>query len=582
MNLDYNKLNNIYYEDNHIIWYLKFKSYSPYADEQQWVFAFENTKKYPEANMKRDMVHVLNCLKKGYPLDKIYSELDILTEIQNELISQNLIVSDSADDVDVNSEVMKLNNSQLLDLLKKYGIKSSGKRKKLVKLAIENIPSYEFDNAEFEITPDGEEFLAENEWIRYYDFALTSFIFDDFYMYIEENDGETFDLVLDFIDKHFEIAKHDEKFGYYDACLKAKALAYLYDKDYHSSLIWELKRFIFRTNPQYYSYIDYYFDLLIFDPTNIDCINHLKRELEIYDITELFDESWDESDLKKQYLTKEETFSYLKRSLKCDDLDSLSDHFKDKYLDTADEYFNFSLYYYKKHYYLLSSEFFDYVLDYDQTHNEALYYESLSFIHLKDWQWAGTRIDEALKIKHDNSKYLTAKGIILFETGKKDEAIKYFKNALKINPNDSMIYNAIGVCYNHAGENNKALDYFNKAIDLSGEYIRPVLNKAKIHIGLKEYDKAEECFKQASLISDTDENYLIEKGCYNLIRKDFENAEKCFNECLKRHPKSVQVLELKYLSLYELGYKKEYNEYKNNLSKLDLLFVKKFENYLKD
>ena len=115
---------------------------------------------------------------------------------------------------------------------------------------------------------------------------------------------------------------------------------------------------------------------------------------------------------------------------------------------------------------------------------------------------------------YDNAKYLIVKGIILFETNEVEESKKYFKKALNLNSDDSTILNTIGVCYTRFGN-------IDKAISFSKDYIRPVINKAKLFIDSARFDEAYECFNQAKEISAIDRNYLIDNACYLLIKKDF-------------------------------------------------------------
>ena len=576
--MNYNKLNEILYDENNIIWYLKVESHSLLEQETQFKFSFNDGGSFQD-DLTHDIYHVLESLEDN-SLDDAISKVEKQLEVKEELLNKYLTGDDSSN-INVAEEIHKLNNSQLVALLNKYNIKSSGKKKKLVNLAIKNIPAHEFGSKNYEINSAGEKFLKEHEWIRYYDKTLTSFDFNDFSKFISENDGEYYQLVFDFIDKHLKLARKNENFIYYEKCMEAISLNYLSQKDYQNCLNSELKRFIFRMNPQYYSYIDYYPEYLIFNPENVFYIKALINELEITNIEDMFYKMWDELNLKKEFVSKDIAFDYFSNSIENEaDLDDLTSEYDEKYFSIAKEYFDLSLYYYHNHDFLISSEFFEFAIENDPTCIESLYYEALSFIHYRDFEMANSRIDEVLEKDSNNAKYLNVKAIVLFENNEIEESKKCFKKALDLNSDDSKILNTIGVCYARFGNVDKAMEYFDKAISFSKDYIRPILNKAKLFIDSTQFDKADECFNEVEEISSIDKNYLIDKACYLLIKKDFDNALDILNLYLDTYPDLAMILHLKHMCLNELGYNEEYKKYLDNLSRYDKLSFDKLEKYL--
>ena len=69
--------------------------------------------------------------------------------------------------------------------------------------------------------------------------------------------------------------------------------------DLNACLDCEWKRFIYRLNPEFYSYIDYYSEHLIVDYENIFYIENLIKELDVDNLEDLFKQNWNELDLKK-------------------------------------------------------------------------------------------------------------------------------------------------------------------------------------------------------------------------------------------------------------------------------------------
>ena len=97
-------------------------------------------KDYPSGYVDWDLYRVLNCMENGHDLDSILFRLNFnsslsIEMIKDVLINQNLIESIGSDNtIDIKEEISKLNASELSNLLKKYNIPVSGKKKKLMKL----------------------------------------------------------------------------------------------------------------------------------------------------------------------------------------------------------------------------------------------------------------------------------------------------------------------------------------------------------------------------------------------------------------------------------------------------------------
>lgn len=582
--LNYNKLNKILYDNNNIVSYINNSAYSIFDDENLSTYFLEELIGLGDnnslINILRDVFNVLNCIKKGYNLNVIYSNnyfYSNKTEINDYLFENNMIKTD-LDDINVSHEISKLNTSQLTELLKKYNLPFSGKRKKLIKCAVEKIPKYEFILNDVELTIHGEKFLTDYDWINIYEFALNKFDFNDFYNYINENKGEVFQLASDFIELHIKNAKSTRNLIYLDDCYVSESFLYIFNSDYENALNWELQRFILRLNPVF-SYLGYYSEYLIFNPDNIHRIILFMDKLKIKDITEIFYDIW-KSSLKKEYVSKETAFNFLKRSFD-ENLDKLSDEYNDKYFEIPQEYMMLSKDFYKYHDFSLAGDFFEFALEMDPNMQDALFYKALSYCHEKDYKWALKLIDEALDIDSNNARYWCVKAIISFETHKTNLAFKYFKKALNLNHEDSFILNSIGVCYSHNNKSEDAIKYFKKAMQCSND-IYPRLNLAKIHVEQKNWSEAEVCFDEIEKISGQTMDYLFEKGCYYLIRNDYKNAINYFNNCCNNHYKHITILSLKYLALNELGRTDLYEEFKTKLSKLDLKFIKALENFLEN
>ena len=56
----------------------------------------------------------------------------------------------------------------------------------------------EFVFGEFIVAAEGRKYLDEFSWIKIYDESLNKFDFNEYYKFLEENDGEASDLGIEF------------------------------------------------------------------------------------------------------------------------------------------------------------------------------------------------------------------------------------------------------------------------------------------------------------------------------------------------------------------------------------------------
>ena len=537
-------------------------------------------KDYPSGYADYDIFRILNCIKITPDLNAIFSKITLESSfsqamMEDVLLSDNLIEeTESSQPVNVEKEVLKMDVSELSNLLKKHGITASGKKKKLVKLAIKNIPGHEFGTGEFKITSEGEKFLDEFNWISLYGWALEDFEFNDFYKYIDEHDGDSIFLALNFVDEHFALAKSKEDFEYYDNCYKSRALVYFFDdNDLNNALKTELERFIIRLNPEFLSYGEYYVTYLIFNPENIYNIKVCLKELDIDDLETLFNEIWNSINFKKEYVSSQIALEYLEKLLDDEDFDELSEEFNNKYFETYDELFNIGKYLYRKGDYSLAADYFDFSLEIKPGQTDALYYKAMTFCEMKDYEYSMEIIDEAIEIDSQDSRLWNIKAICAEELGESDNAVDYFDYSIILDSNNVTALNDYAIFFARNEEFDSALEYFDKAIEADKTNIGPILYKAKVYIELKDWENAEACYREAQRVDGENELYFSERAMYYVIREDFKKAIECCDECLKINGNKASALLLKTMSLLELGDEKAAEECRDKLSKTDSNFI---------
>ena len=553
------------------------------SDTKYMLYAtVEYGKDYPSGYVDYDIFRILNRIDYGDNLNDIFSTINLESSftnsmMQNILIDNNFIeATDSSDDINIKKEALKMNPSELSALLKKYDIVASGKKKKLVKLVIENVPEYEFGSGEFKVTLEGKEFLKDFEWISLYGGALLKFEFNDFYKYLDEHDGEFMDLALDFINEHFIMAVNKKDFKYYDDCYEAKTLVYAYDDyDLEKALKTSLERFIIRLNPSLPTYCEYYATYLIFNPDNIYHIKNLSEELNIHDVKSLFFEVWNSTNLEKEYITADNAFDYLKRALNDEDEDDLSDEFYNEYFNSPEELFKIGFFYYDESNYGLACDYFDMSLEAKPNQSEALFYQAISLCELKEVDVAMDVIDEALEINPEDARFWNVKAVCAAELNQNDEAIKYFEYSIELDPHDVSTLSDYAVFFAKNGDFTSAFEFFDKAFEVDKSDIAPLLYKSKIYIYLKDWENAEKCFEKAYEIDGDSEMYLSEKSKYYMIRKDYKKALECCNMGLEINEENYGAWMFKSMILSNMDEEEESKKCLEKAYRLnpDILFI---------
>ena len=292
-------------------------------------------KDYPSESMNYNLFLVLTDLKEMPSLRDVFDDVFLVGGYSDEMIANVLstggfIKPAGEDNLDIEKIVSAMDPPQLSYLLSKHGITASGKKKKLVKLALENVPSYEFVD-EFELTSEGEEFLKDFAWFECYEQYLLLFELSDISKYIEEHEGRDIDLILEYLTKHIALAHEKEDYEYLCDSHAAKSGIYRYDKNYEACLVESLKTFILLLNPVYSYDLSNIIDLM-FTNDVVEYIHESLKRLDDVNLKALFDELWDEKDSEKDFCTKDEGFVYLKRLLSGDDEDALSEEYRKKYL----------------------------------------------------------------------------------------------------------------------------------------------------------------------------------------------------------------------------------------------------------
>lgn len=335
--MKYDELPKLYEDENNVVYDVRNSEFSVFNKKSEGYVLDDGIvfgKDYPTGSFDYDTYQILNCIKNNtLSLNDVF-EIYIPKTYEGENLLRKMILENNyirpiikESESDLKENLSKMNANELSDALKMYGIIASGKRKKLLKLALKNVKSTDFENAKYEITEKGLEFIDEFDWIGLYDFCLEKFEFDDFYKFYDENEFEnTIELGLKYVIKHQIRANVFEDFEYLCDCMDATSMIHFYDKNKYNALVSEIKYFIEKINP-IYDYKEYYKNNKLLKYENIESLKILPGQLDISDVWELFSEIWDERNIENEFISKKEAYEFAQKLFDKKNFDELCEEY---------------------------------------------------------------------------------------------------------------------------------------------------------------------------------------------------------------------------------------------------------------
>ena len=221
--------------------------------------------------------------------------------------------------------------ADLKELLKENGLKVSGKKQELVERLMP-VLSEDTISGDYELTQKAKEFLAENEWIDLYMFALVAFRFEDYENYVKKEGNGSLQTAHKFCDEILSYALMNNQFLVFIDALSAKAHVYAYDGDYDSFLDYDLQRFILGLNPimlDSQSYANY--DIVNY--ANIINLKNVTEKLNMGSLKKRFDKIWVKSHIKNTTVPKKTAYKILQKAIAGADIEELNFDLREKYFD---------------------------------------------------------------------------------------------------------------------------------------------------------------------------------------------------------------------------------------------------------
>ena len=286
------------------------------------------------SEQKLEIFNVLNFLNSGYELDDILKEGNFGTFPSAEACIEYLVENGylEAKVGVLTKELLAKENTvaQLKELLKKHGLKVSGKKQELVDRLF---PVLKENSSDYELTQKAKEFIKENEWIDLYMFALVAFRFKDYETYVSTSTEDNVHTALNFCDEIISRALMANQFLVFIDALSAKAHVYAYDGDYESFLDYDLQRFIIGLNPIMGMDAQTYESYDIVNAANIINLKNVTDRFDFGSLKKRFDRIWAKSHITTITVPKKISYKILQKALEGADLDELNFDLKEKYFN---------------------------------------------------------------------------------------------------------------------------------------------------------------------------------------------------------------------------------------------------------
>ena len=152
--------------------------------------------------------------------------------------------------------------------------------------------------------------------------------------------------------------------------------------------------------------------------------------------------------------------------------------------------------------------------------------------------WAGSEalFGHALAVTSDNWMAHNNLGVVLFEKGRKQEAIAHYEEAIRINPDFAEAQNNLGVALDQENRTSEAMEHFHQALRIKPDSVQALDNLGLALAKLDRLPEALERFEQAVRIAPDDARAHFNLG-FGLAREHrLTEAQEQFQQALRIKP----------------------------------------------
>ena len=146
----------------------------------------------------------------------------------------------------------------------------------------------------------------------------------------------------------------------------------------------------------------------------------------------------------------------------------------------------------------------------------------------------------AIKLKKNDAKPFTNRGIALSKQGKVDKAIADFDRAIELDPKYGAAYSRRGSCLNQMGKKQEALEDCNLAVELDPDNARRYQCRALVYTGLRKFAEAEADFSRALELYEGDELESIHRLFF--ARSYLYGMQELFDEAVRDLEKAIELI----------------------------------------
>lgn len=230
-------------------------------------------------------------------------------------------------------------------------------------------------------------------------------------------------------------------------------------------------------------------------------------------------------------------------------------------------------------------------LDYILSHSPANYYSAyLERANINaTLGFREQAIDDYLKyIEYDDSNNTAFAniGVVYFNMGRTDDALKYFKESLRRKETEAGLQN-MALFYEDRGDYSRALEYYSYAINQNEKSAYSYLGKGGLFLKMAKKQEAKASFAKAELLATAflSKNnkdamvYLIRANAYRSLgeeekaQSDYMKADSILTSLITEFPSAPRLYRLRgEVSMQNSEYQKAYDDFDKSF-KMDTLFM---------